>query len=122
MRRVKTLMALTLLLVACGGDDAASPIGYSARSAAWAGTPARARWRFGVATRGDADRGHEHRDRLVRVDAPTAQGGARQGDFVGDATRGYSKVIDDVALVKGLGVDSYRFSIEWARIEPQSRT
>ncbi|MBS1120507.1 MAG: Beta-glucosidase/6-phospho-beta-glucosidase/beta-galactosidase [Deltaproteobacteria bacterium] len=49
---------------------------------------------------------------------PTDQGGFGKGDFVGDATRGYSLVDTDLALVDALGVDSYRFSIEWARVEP----
>ena len=38
---------------------------------------------------------------------------------MGDAVMGYTKAIDDVALLKQLGVDSYRFSMEWARIEPK---
>jgi beta-glucosidase len=51
---------------------------------------------------------------------PTAQGGQGKGAaFVGDAVMGYTKAIDDVALLKQLGVDSYRFSMEWARIEPK---
>jgi beta-glucosidase len=45
-------------------------------------------------------------------------GGVGKGTFVSDATRGYTKWMEDVGLVKELGVDSYRFSIEWARIEP----
>jgi beta-glucosidase/6-phospho-beta-glucosidase/beta-galactosidase len=50
---------------------------------------------------------------------PVAQGGLGKGtDFVGDAEMGYTKAIDDVGLLKDLHVDSYRFSIEWARIEP----
>src|SRR5262249_36575559 len=47
-----------------------------------------------------------------------ADGGVGQGTFVGGAARGYSKAMDDVGVVAALGVDSYRFSIEWARIEP----
>ena len=49
---------------------------------------------------------------------PAAQGGIGKGTFVGDAVKGYSKVNEDLQLVKDLGADSYRFSIEWARIEP----
>lgn len=38
---------------------------------------------------------------------------------VGDAVGGYTRALQDVDLVKNTGVDSYRFGIEWARIEPQ---
>jgi beta-glucosidase len=51
--------------------------------------------------------------------APEADGGLGQGKaFVGDASMGYTKALDDVQLLVDLGLDSYRFSMEWARIEP----
>jgi len=50
---------------------------------------------------------------------PEADGGLGNHTFVGDAVKGYSKALEDVALIEALGLDSYRFSIEWARIEPQ---
>jgi beta-glucosidase/6-phospho-beta-glucosidase/beta-galactosidase len=50
---------------------------------------------------------------------PKAEGGLGNGTFVGEAARGYSKALEDVELISALGLDSYRFSIEWARIEPK---
>lgn len=50
--------------------------------------------------------------------APPPEGLGR-GTFVGDAARGYTLALQDVDLLAALGLDSYRFSIEWARIEPQ---
>jgi len=50
---------------------------------------------------------------------PKDQGGMGQAHFVGDAAMGYTKAIEDVALLKAMHLDSYRFSMEWARIEPQ---
>ncbi len=50
---------------------------------------------------------------------PVAEGGRGQGTPVGDAAKGYSKAIEDVALISQANLDSYRFSVEWARIEPQ---
>lgn len=41
------------------------------------------------------------------------------GTFVGDASRGYTRAIEDVKLIQDLHLDSYRFSVEWARIEPK---
>jgi beta-glucosidase/6-phospho-beta-glucosidase/beta-galactosidase len=50
---------------------------------------------------------------------PTDQGGEGKGLApVGDAAGGYTRALDDVALVTDLHLDSYRFSMEWARIEP----
>ena len=37
----------------------------------------------------------------------------------GDACDSWSRWREDVALVRGLGLNAYRFSIEWARIEPE---
>jgi beta-glucosidase/6-phospho-beta-glucosidase/beta-galactosidase len=45
--------------------------------------------------------------------------GMGRGAFVGEATRGYSLALADVALLEELRLDSYRFSVEWARVEPR---
>src|ERR1700719_2548186 len=37
----------------------------------------------------------------------------------GDAVDQYHRFAGDIALVAGLGLGAYRFSIEWARIEPE---
>ena len=37
----------------------------------------------------------------------------------GDSIDHYHHYADDIALLAGLGFNSYRFSIEWARIEPE---
>ncbi len=38
----------------------------------------------------------------------------------GDAIDHYNRYPQDISLVAGLGFNSYRFSIEWARIEPEN--
>jgi beta-glucosidase len=37
----------------------------------------------------------------------------------GDACDHYHRYADDIKLLAGLGLNTYRFSIEWARIEPE---
>jgi beta-glucosidase len=37
----------------------------------------------------------------------------------GDATDHYHRFADDMAILAGIGLTAYRFSIEWARIEPE---
>ncbi len=37
----------------------------------------------------------------------------------GDACDSYHRYGEDVALVADLGLDVYRFSLEWSRIEPE---
>lgn len=50
---------------------------------------------------------------------PTDQGGRGEGkDFVGDAVGSFSDPNLDIERIKELGLDDYRFSIEWARVEP----
>ncbi|NUP09075.1 MAG: glycoside hydrolase family 1 protein [Polyangiaceae bacterium] len=51
---------------------------------------------------------------------PEADGGLGRGKApVGKASNGYTFAQEDIQLLVDLGIDSYRFSIEWARIEPQ---
>ena len=45
--------------------------------------------------------------------------GLAQGEFVGAAAGGYSRALEDVDLIAESNLDVYRFSMEWARIEPQ---
>ncbi len=47
-----------------------------------------------------------------------APDGLGRSAFVGEAVGGYTRAIQDVQLIKKMNVDSYRFGIEWARIEP----
>src|SRR5437899_1152561 len=37
----------------------------------------------------------------------------------GDCTVSYHRYAEDIALVRDMGLGAYRFSIEWARIEPE---
>ncbi len=37
----------------------------------------------------------------------------------GDTCDHYHRYVDDIALIASLGFNSYRFSLEWARIEPE---
>ncbi len=59
---------------------------------------------MGVCHRGRADRG-----RLARGDSPSV------------AVDHYHRMPDDVALMRELGLDSYRFSVSWARVKPGDR-
>ena len=49
----------------------------------------------------------------------TADGGLGHPPFVGDASDGYTMAEADIDLLVQMHLDSYRFSIEWARVEPQ---
>lgn len=44
------------------------------------------------------------------------------GDSSGAAAGHWDKVAEDIALMKELGANSYRFSIEWSRLEPTEGT
>ena len=40
-------------------------------------------------------------------------------DFSGDADDSYHRWHEDIALMKAIGLNAYRFSIEWSRVEPE---
>ncbi|MEP6855928.1 MAG: family 1 glycosylhydrolase, partial [Pedococcus sp.] len=55
-------------------------------------------------------------------DTFTAQPGTiRGGDDGALACDSYHRLEEDVALIRGLGVDAYRFSLSWSRILPEGR-
>ena len=111
------VLVATTLGPACGGSDAPGPIEF-APMGALSGDAGKGSWRFGVATAATQIEDMNTATDWFTWTAPVAQGGLAKGPFVGDATDGYSKAVEDVQLIAGLHVDSYRFSIEWARIEP----
>src|SRR5215468_3247857 len=107
---------LSLTLIGCS-SDAIAPISFG-RFGPLSGDSGRGSFRFGVATAATQIEDMNTATDWYLWTRPKADGGLGHGTFVGDATRGYSRAMDDVGLVAALGVDSYRFSIEWARIEP----
>lgn len=77
-------------------------------------------FRFGAATAATQIEDQDtHTDWYVWTE-PTSQGGLGKGAaFVDNAVDGYTLALSDIKLLSGMHVDSYRFSMEWARIEPQ---
>jgi beta-glucosidase len=116
----RTLLGI-LWLVACGGDDggnAGGPLIELGTMGPLTGQAGQGSFRIGVATAATQIEDMNTATDWYLWTQPAADGGFGKGAFVGDATKGYSKVADDLALVDALHVDSYRFSIEWARVEP----
>ena len=105
----------------CSGDDGgdgAAPFAF--------GTPGslsdptgKGSFRFGAASAATQIEDANPKTDWYLWTQPVAQGGLGNGTFVGEASKGYSKAIDDIELIKSLHLDSYRFSIEWARVEPE---
>ncbi|MCC7443052.1 MAG: glycoside hydrolase family 1 protein [Bdellovibrionales bacterium] len=46
-------------------------------------------------------------------------GTIKNGDVSGDACDHWNRVLEDSLLMKTIGVSMYRFSVEWAKIEPR---
>lgn len=112
---------LSVLLLAACGDPAPEPppdIAFGAVGPL-VGDDGRGGFRFGAASAAT-----QIEDMNVNTDwyvftQPEAEGGLGRHTFVGDAAMGYTRAIDDVQLVADANLDSYRFSMEWARIEPE---
>lgn len=107
---------------ACGGDDddASSSSGDIAFPAlgSLASESGKGSFRFGAASAATQIEDQNTATDWYLFTKPKAEGGIGKSEFVGDAAMGYTKALEDVALIQELGVDSYRFSMEWARIEP----
>ncbi|MFO0619719.1 MAG: family 1 glycosylhydrolase [Polyangiaceae bacterium] len=128
MRVLSIAAALGLLgfLVGCNdstGDDPAPPPPPTPISFAALGSltqpSGKGSFRFGAASAATQIEDQNTSTDWYVFTQPTAQGGLGVGTFVGDASDGYTLGLKDIALMKELGIDSYRFSMEWARIEPK---
>jgi beta-glucosidase/6-phospho-beta-glucosidase/beta-galactosidase len=102
-----------------GGGAPPSPVEYGPMGSLVA-EEGRGSFRFGAATAAtQIEDQNENTDWFVFT-SPTEQGGLGKGKApVGDASNGFTRALEDVSLLTETGLDSYRFSIEWARIEPQ---
>ncbi len=79
---------------------------------------------FGVATASYQIEGattEDGRGRSVWDDFCDEPGRIRDGSSGAVACDSYHRYLDDVALLRGLDVDAYRFSIAWPRVLPQGR-
>jgi beta-glucosidase len=79
---------------------------------------------WGVATaalqiEGAVDR--DGRGRSIWEDFQDRPGTIAGGDTVAGGSHHYDHVADDVALMRDLGVDAYRFSVAWPRVVPDGR-
>ena len=71
---------------------------------------------WGAATSAHQVEGHNHNcDSWVEEEAE----GSPYVDRSGAAIEHYQRFREDIALMASLGLTAYRFSVEWARIEPQ---
>lgn len=127
--RAAHAVAVAAALAACsdgadtsesGGGDGAPPedIVYAAFGSTSAPS-GKGSFRFGAASAAT-----QIEDQNTNTDwwvwtAPESEGGLGKGTFVGEASKGYTKALEDVKLLADLSLDSYRFSIEWARVEPK---
>ncbi len=75
-------------------------------------------FRFGVASAATQIEDENEATDWYLWTGPEPDGMARS-EFVGDAVRGYTRAVEDVGLITALSLDASRFSVEWARIEPQ---
>jgi beta-glucosidase/6-phospho-beta-glucosidase/beta-galactosidase len=119
------LLGLVLETVLAGGcSDANLPQGAPgdiafARPGSISTAQGRGSFRFGAASAAtQIEDQNVHTDWYVFTE-PKSAGGLGHEPFVGDAARGYTLALEDIALLKEMHLDSYRFSIEWARVEPE---
>lgn len=75
-------------------------------------------FRFGVASSATQIEDRNENTDWYKWTRPAPEGMGKS-PFVGDAVAGYTKAIEDVGLLTDMNLDAYRFSIEWARVEPK---
>lgn len=117
--RHRLALSLTLAAAACGGDDPPPAIVYG-EMGPLVGEAGATGWRFGAASAATQIEEAAPASDWYVWSQRTVDGGLGKGKaFVGEASRGYSKAIEDIQLLVDTNLDSYRFSVEWARLEPE---
>jgi beta-glucosidase len=110
-------VALAAALFGGCSDDAAPTIEFPQPGSSSAAS-GRDSFAFGAATAATQIEDQNPNTDWYLWTAPAPDGLAKS-EFVGDASRGYTMALQDVQLLADMNLDVYRFSIEWARIEPQ---
>ena len=114
-RFVATLLALVLLMGTVVLPAAVAP---TAAADAGPGGPAIALgFHWGVATSGFQVEGSNPDSNWKRYSDATSPSG--QSDPVGDAVDFWNRYPEDIANAAAMGVNTFRLSVEWARIEPE---
>jgi beta-glucosidase len=120
MRQRLLLAALSVGEIACSHDTGAPPSPPDISFGAYGSSSApsgKGGFRFGASSAAtQIEDQNTHTDWYVWSDPKQLGMGAA---FVGDAVKGYSMALEDVQLLSDMHLDTYRFSMEWARIEPQ---
>jgi beta-glucosidase len=115
------MRASAILLLATAACGQAAPLSFASMGPLSA-SAGHGGFRFGVATAATQIEDQDTLTDWYLFTEPKAQGGLGNDTFVGDAAMGYTHALDDVDLISDLHVDSYRFSIEWARVMPTRHT
>lgn len=116
--RILALFFLAALAACSDAGTGSNDIRFGAM-APLVGEAGRGGFRFGAASAATQIEDRNTHTDWYAFTAPVEMGGLGRGTFVGDAARGYTLALDDVALLEEAHLESYRFSIEWARVEPQ---
>ncbi|MFE6733377.1 GH1 family beta-glucosidase [Microbacterium sp. NPDC057650] len=83
--------------------------------------PAGFRWSAATAAfQIEGARGADGQGRSIWDDFVDAPGRVRDGSTAEPGPDSYHRFAEDVALLAGLGVDRYRFSISWTRVRPEA--
>jgi beta-glucosidase len=113
----------SLTLGCSSGETTPAPVDAGPSAVAWpamgstSAASGKGSFRFGVASAAtQIEDDNKTTDWFVWT-SPAPEG-LGKGTFVGDASKGYSLSLADIDLLAELHVDSYRFSIEWSRVEP----
>src|SRR5688572_7241452 len=113
--------SLCLVVLLSGGCAGPSDLSFGVPGPL-VGAGGREGFRFGVSTAATQIEDRNERTDWHLFTRPSAEGGLGKGTFVGDAAQGYTRALEDVELLSALHVDTYRFSIEWARVMPTRTT
>jgi beta-glucosidase len=76
-------------------------------------------FRFGAATAAAQIEDGLNRNDWHFWTEPEGSGGLGNSVPIGPSVLGFTRAVDDIALMTELGLDAYRFSVDWSRIEPE---
>ena len=84
-----------------------------------AGAAGAGSWTFGAATAAAQIEDMNPNSHWEIWSRPESEGGLGMGEaYVGEAAQGFTRAVEDIALMQELNLDAYRFNVSWGRIEP----